>query len=226
MAAKYERLTKAELERKISANEEKLLVCLRAEQSVNDLVRLSQGGDKLASLLLSRLTVQMIDARDSIVKTRPELGRWLARQLGGFSWPALIYRKRALRRGNDRLMDTLQLGKGGILSDREWHPDAPSTRGALMVLAAGYQRRAAGLGGLRLTQKNKKDWFDKNWKWLFDGEFKPEQSDLLRRLGEFKAKKKPKYCKHLRPATQLANLRAEIKARVWQAFDQIVRPEK
>jgi len=61
---------------------------------------------------------------------------------------------------------------------------------------------------------------------MLDAGVAPEESEFLHPLGESKAKKKPKYCKNLRPATQKANARTEIKRRVWKAFDGMFASEK
>jgi hypothetical protein len=169
------------------------------------------------------LAIQLLDGLDSIVKARPKLGRWLARDT--IMWPAFISRKRPLRQANEELLSTLQLGSGGRFSDGEWHLGAPSTRASMMVLYVG-QQRAEARQGPRLSRKNKKKWFDDNWNWLLTKGFMPEQHDVLRKLSGSKARKKPKYCKNLHPATQLANVRSEIKARVWQAFDKMLYPGK
>ena len=50
----------------------------------------------------------------------------------------------------------------------------------------------------------------------------PENVEKLAALGKGKATKKPKYCKKLHKATRDANVRAEIKDRIWDAFDNLV----
>jgi hypothetical protein len=209
---------KQELKQEIARSRERLRVCEDARRSVNDLIRLSADGNRHVVYTVFMLAHQLVVGLNSIVKVRPELGRWLARN--AFMWPAFISRKRRLRQANEELLNTLHLGEGGIFSVGEWHFDAPSNEAALGVFYVGTWRAIAGQR-LWLSRENKKQWFAENWNWLLDNGFKPEQSDLVGKLGASKAKKKPKYCKKLRPATQLANLRSEIKSRVWQAFDKI-----
>jgi hypothetical protein len=120
-------------------------------------------------------------------------------------------------------MDKLQLGKGKVFSGGKWNLFAPSTQAALKLYTAGQWHAAAGKCAA-LTRKNKKRWFEEIWKWQISNGFKPEESDLLRPLGKSKAKKTPKWCKSLHPATQTANVRAQIKARLWEAFDNVFRP--
>jgi len=224
MAAKRERPNKVErLKGKIARSDERLRVCEEARRSVSDLIKLSADGNRLAVYTVSMLAAQLVAGLDSIVEARPKLGRWLARDTS--MWPAFISRKRPLRQANEKLLNTVQLGKGGMCSDGEWHLGAPSTQAAVKLFTVGHWRAQAGQGP-RLSRKNKKQWFDDNWNYLFGDDFPPEQIDLLRKLGASKARKKPKYCKHLHPATQLANVRSEIKAHVWQAFDKMIYPKK
>jgi hypothetical protein len=224
MAAKRKSPTEPErLKRKIAMGHERLRVCEEAGRSVSDLIRLAADGNRLVAYTVFMLAGQLVDGLGSIVKVRPKLGRWLARDT--FMWPAFISRKRPLKQANEKLLNTLQLGKGETFSDREWHLGAPSIQAAMKLFIAGHWRTEARRGP-RLSRKNKKQWFDDNWNEIFGDDFPPEQIHLLRKLGASKARKKPKYCKHLHPATQLANVRSEIKARVWQAFDKMFYPGK
>ena len=218
--SEVERL-KQELKQEIAVSDERLRVCEDAKRSVIDLIRLSAGGNRHVVYTVFVLAHQLVAVLNSIVIPRPELGRWLARDT--IIWPAFISRKRALRRANEELLDKLHLGEGGIFNIGESHLDAPSTWAAIAVFYAGLSRAIAGQCP-SLPRENKKQWFDDNWNWLLANGFKPEQDDTLCKLGASKAKKKPKYCKQLHPATQLANLRSEIKSRVWQAFDKVIKP--
>lgn len=227
MAAKRELPTelerlKKELKQEIAMTEERLRVCEDARRSVNDLIRLSSDGNAKVVHDLFILAQQLVGRLNSIVVVRPELGRWLARNT--FMWPAFISRKRPLRQANEKLLNMLQLGNGGIFSDSEWHLDAPSTWAAIRVFYEGLSRAMAGQCP-SLSKKNKKEWFSENWDSLLAKGLLPEQHDLLRKLGGSKARKRPKYCKQLHPATLRANLRSEIKARVWQAFDKLIVPK-
>jgi hypothetical protein len=218
--SEVERL-KQELKQEIAVSDERLRVCEDAKRSVIDLIRLSAGGNRHVVYTVFVLAHQLVAVLNSIVIPRPELGRWLARDT--IIWPAFISRKRALRRANEELLDKLHLGEGGIFNIGESHLDAPSTWAAIAVFYAGLSRAIAGQCP-SLSRENKKQWFAENYTWLLAKGLLPEQHDVLRNLGASKAKKKPKYCKQLHPATQRANLRSEIKARVWQAFDKIIKP--
>jgi len=211
------------LNNEIAASEERLRVCEQAWRGISDLIRLAETGDKLPVHFLDIITVKSIGALNSIVDRWPKLGRALARD--SFAWPALISRKRSLRKANEDLMNKLQLGKGGIYSAREWQLSAPSTQAALKLFIFGQGRVTKGLCQ-PFAIKVKKQWFQENWNAMVDAGVVPEQSDFLRPLGKSRAKKKPKYCKNLRPATQNANARAEIKSRVWKAFDGLFATEK
>ena len=211
------------LQSEIFAIRESQRVCHEAAQSVSALIQIAESGDDPAVALLLMLTVQMIDTLNPIVERRGKLVRRLARNV--FAWPALISRKRAFAKENEKLMDRLQLGKDGIFSDREWQPSASSTQAALTVFLFGQARARRGLCP-QVTRKNKRRWFEENWKLLLDEGFKPEASDFLRPLGKSKAKRKPKYCKNLHPGTANANARSEIRARAWKAFDKIIYPKK
>lgn len=52
---------------------------------------------------------------------------------------------------------------------------------------------------------------------------KPEQDEALRPLGESAGKKKPKFCKELHRRTINSNVRAKIKARLFEAFETQVK---
>jgi hypothetical protein len=165
----------------------------------------------------------MVEALESVVKRRPKLGRSIARNT--FAWPAMISRNRALIKENEKLIQTLELGKNGVFSAGGRQLSARSTLAALKLFTIGQWRVADGLCST-LTKKNKKRWFDENWKWLVSEVCQPEDTKFFRPLGESKAKRKPKYCKQLHPATQRANIRSEIKTKVWRAFDEIITPTK
>lgn len=221
-AAECDLLT--ELDRQIeelAKIKERHRVCDDATRNVRDLIGLAADGDKVVVYTVFILACQLVAELDSIVEVRPTLGRLLARDM--FFWPTFISRKRSVRQANEKLLKTLQLGKGGIFSESEWQLKALSTRGVFGLFRIGSLRAGAELGP-RLTRENKKKWFDETWDWLLGNGFKPERT--LGKLGGSKARKKPKYCKRLHPATQLANLRSEIKSRVWQAFDKIFHPGK
>lgn len=220
MAAKRDRPNEIErLKRKKARIDERLRVCDRAGDSVSDLIRLAEAGDKLSVTMLAMLAVKTVSALNPIVERRPEL--ILAFSRDGFAWPAFISRKRAFTRANNKLLNTLQVGKGRIYSKRGWQPGAPSTQAAMGLLINAQSKRTA-LHLPPLIKRTKKRWFEASWKDLLDHGIKPEQSEKLARLGKSKAIKTPKYCKHLFTRTRDANVRAEIKARVWDAFDKLI----
>jgi hypothetical protein len=220
MAAKRERPNEVErLKGKIARSDERLRVCDHAGQSVSDLIRLAKAGDKLSVTTLVMLADITIYALNSIAERRPHLILPFSRN--AVAWPALISRKRALIRANNKLMDTLQLGRGGIYSERGWQLAAPSTQAAIGLLINAQSKRTA-LHLPPLTKKTKRRWFEVSWKDFLDRGIKPEESKKLARLGKSKATKTPKYCKHLFKRTRDANVRAEIKARVWDAFDKLI----
>ena len=220
MAAKRERPNEVErLKRKIARSDERLRACDHAGNSVSDLIRLAEAGDKLPVTMLAMLAVKTVSALNSIAQRRPEL--ILAFSRNGVSWPALISRKRAFIRANNKLMDTVQLGKGWIYSEREWQPAAPSTQAAMGLLINAQSKRTA-FHLPPLTKRTKRRWFEVSWKDFLDRGIKPEESEELARLGKSKAIKTPKYCKHLFKRTRDANVRAEIKARIWDAFDKLI----
>jgi hypothetical protein len=206
------------LKAELLKSKEGLRVYHQAGESVVRLIRLAEDGDELSVRGLLMLACVTVDAIGSIARRRPELVHPFSRN--SLFWPAFISRKRAFTEANKKLIDTVQLGTGGILSERQWQPLAPSTHFAQTLFVKGQLRAFPELR-LPFTRKTKEQWFEKNWNaWLKEG-FKPEESELLAPLGKSKATKKPKYCKNLRKATQDANVRAEIKAKVWKAFDKI-----
>jgi len=140
------------LKQEIARSRERLRVCEDAKRSVSDLIRLSADGNKHVVHTVFLLAQRLVAGLHSIVIARPELGRWLARNT--FMWPAFISRKRRLRQANEKLLNTLQLGKGGIFSESEWRLDAPSTWAAIGVFYGGLSRAMAGQCP-HLTRKNK-----------------------------------------------------------------------
>jgi hypothetical protein len=122
-------------------------------------------------------------------------------------------------------MDTLQLGRGGIYSEREWQIKAPSTQFAIKLFGMAQLRAAAGRFP-HFTRKTKKQWFEKNWNALLKEGFKPEESAFLAPLGKSKATKTPKWGNVLHKRTRDANVRSEIKSKIWKAFDKIFEPRK
>lgn len=126
-------------------------------------------------------------------------------------------------------MTVLQLGKDSFFSNRKWHPSAPFTQAAAALYTIG---QALERGGRLppLGPKSKRQWFEESWNTLLSVAIKvgikPEESEFLASLGKSKAKKKPKYCKELHEKTRDSNVRAEIKARVWDAFDKLIAGTK
>ena len=219
MADKTKRLTRAErLEAELLKSKEGLRVYHQAGESVVSLIRLAEDGDELSVRGLLMLACVTVGEIELIARRRPELVYPFSRN--SVFWPAFISRKRAFTQANKKLIDTVQLGRGGFLSEREWQPSAPSTQFAQTLFVIGRLRAFPDLR-LPFTRKTKKQWFEKNWNALLKDGFKPEENKLIAPLGKSKATKKPKYCKHLRKATQDANVRAEIKSKVWKAFDKI-----
>jgi hypothetical protein len=223
MADKAKRLTKAaqleaELLKIIKINE-RLRVCDHAGNSISDLIRLAEAGDKLAVTTLVMLADITVHALNSIAERRLDLILPFSRN--AVAWPALISRKRPLTRANNKLMDTLQLGRGEIYSERGWQLAATSTQAAISLLINAQSKRTA-LHLPPLTKRTKRRWFEVSWKDFLDRGIKPEESEKLARLGNSKATKTPKYCKHLSNRTRDANVRAEIKARVWDTFDKLI----
>jgi hypothetical protein len=219
MTDQAKRSRKAErLEAELLKINERLRVCDHAGKSVRDLIRLAEGGDKLPVTLLAIIATETVYALNSIAERQPDLVYSFSRN--SFAWPALISRKRALTEANKKLMDTVQLGRGGTYSEREWQISAPSTWFALMLFGVGHLRAAAGRFP-HFTRKTKKQWFEKKWNALLKEGFKPEESEKLARLGKSKATKTPKWGNVLHKRTRDANVRSEIKRKVWKAFDKI-----
>jgi hypothetical protein len=170
--------------------------------------------------MLNILATKTVGALNSIAERRLDLILPFSRN--ALTWPAFISRKRAFTRANNELVDRLQLGsRGGIYSERGWQPVAPSTQAAIGLLINAQSKRKA-LHLPPLTKRTKRRWFDVSWKDFLDRGIKPGGSEKLARLANSKATKTPKYCKHLLKKTRDANVRAEIKARVLDAFDKLI----
>ena len=100
MADKAKRERPTELERlkgKIARIDECLGVCEEARRSVSDLIRLPADGNRLVAYTVFMLAGQLVGGLDSIVKARPKLGRWLARN--DFMWPAFYLSQKTTEAG-------------------------------------------------------------------------------------------------------------------------------
>ena len=72
------------------------------------------------------------------------------------------------------------------------------------------------------SAKTWKTWAELAWRIILDAtRGKPERSKHLRPFGKSAETKKPKFCKELHAATREANVRAKIKARLFEALRQL-----
>jgi hypothetical protein len=193
----------------------------QAQRSVNELIRLAERGDEMSIILLFMIAAQTVTAVNSGVKQRPDLFLKFSRDL--FAWPAFISPKRAIRLANAKLLQTLQLGKGNVYSDKGWQPSAPSTQSALgLFLTAQVHKEKWGLPPL--TKKNKRIWFEKSWNHFLSQGIVPEQTPKLARLGKSAIGKKS-VSRGMSVQTEgmkRDDVRAEIKRQVWNAFDRLI----
>ena len=179
-------------------------------------------GDDCKGMAIGMLAIvawEAVGKLNPLAEQYPDLVVPLARNT--VYWPALISHKQSVKKENRDLLVKLQVGKGGISSSGKWQPDALSTRGAFNVLSWGESFRLP-----KLTASNKKKWFNRAWALMIQLGFKPEEHRELARLATSKAVKKPKYCKTLHARTRVANMRAEIKRRIWEAFDHVFSPPR
>ena len=190
----------------------------QAKEGIAGVIQLAEGGDELSFVLLLIIAVLTIDALDLIAKQRPHLVRRYSRNR--FVWPALISRKRSLKKANEEWMKHLQLGEGSLYSRRRWQLSATSTKAAFRFLIKHLSEHR--WPNRFLTKAAKKKLFERLWKQQLASGLVPENVEKLAVLGKRKATKKPKYCKELHKATRDANVRAEIKNRIWDAFDNVV----
>jgi hypothetical protein len=207
-----------QLEGNVQRMERVLRTQALAKEGIGEVLQLAQEGDTLSIYLLYMVAVLAIDGLDRLAREKPDLLRPIARNT--FVWPGTISRKRAWKRANEELMDRLQLGQGSVYSRKGWQFSAPSTQAAfgLLIKHLGEQtwpNRA-------LTKAAKRELFERLWEQELASGLVPENVEKLAALGKWKATKKPKYCKELHKATQDANVRAEIKDRIWDAFDNLV----
>lgn len=206
----------------------RLILFPQALKAVKDLIHLAEdeiaGGEYgLAAECLVCFTGELVIALGKLALNRAELFQPIGRR--SIAWPVLLYAKKALNRTHEKVITVLQLGKDSFFSNRKWHPSAPSTRAAAALYTIGQSLERAGRLP-PLGPRSKRQWFEESWKFLLSVSVKvgvkPEESELLAPLGKSKARKKPKYCKELHEKTRDSNVRAEIKARVWDAFDKLI----
>jgi hypothetical protein len=193
------------------------------EKGVDELIKMAEKDDPLATAGLAKIATSATAALNTIAKKRPDLVLPLSRNV--FAWPSFVSHKRAITRNNNELLEKLQIGKGGVFSSGKWQLSAPSTGFAMTLFSYG-KTLEEGQMLPRLTATNKKVWFNNIWEILLRDGFRPEENPFLAPLGASKANRRPRYCKKLRPRTQIANIRAEIKQRVWEAFDNTFAQQK
>lgn len=167
-----------------------------------------------------RETWMYVEHLNAITKSRPELLIPIARKQ--IVWPAFISRKRASQKQNAELMDKIQLGDDYVLTG-EWQPNSPSTHGALWVHWWGT-RMSKEWRLPQLTKKNKRPWFDRTWRCMERHlHITPENDPLLAPLG----KSAQRYYKREDPNERMPlALRAEIRRRIWKAFNTLIVPKK
>jgi hypothetical protein len=226
---------------------EEMLKVLEQRIDLSPLIRVAESGVWEACWKLWNVAKEATYALNDIAEKQPELFRPFAR--GCFEWPGVISRNPDVSRDNQRFLEKLQQGedlpfvniprgkKGRTLSfsvlanrlafklytkiETERAGDDYSKSVAEMY---GLTLPSWIQGAVNLEPFSAKTWF--NWAevaWQFvlevtDG--RPEQDDNLRPLGESAGKKKPKYCKELHERTINSNVRAKIKARLFEAFEQ------
>jgi hypothetical protein len=182
---------------------------------------------------------------NDIAEKQPELFHAFARSC--FEWPGVISRNPDVSRDNQRFLDKLQQGedlpfvniprgrKGrtpsfAVLANRL----AFELYTKIEIERAGYDysKSVAEMYGLTLppwiqgavnlepfSAKTWRSWAEIAWKIVLEAtDGKPEQDKILRPLGKSAGKKKPKFCKKLHTPTANSNVRAKIKARLFEAF--------
>jgi hypothetical protein len=187
-------------------------------------------------------------ALNSIAEKQPELFHAFAR--GCFEWPGVISRNAYVSQDNQRFLEKLQQGedlpfvniprgkKGRTLSF-----SVLANRLAFKLYttieterAGGYDysKSVAEMYGLTLpswiqravnlepfSAKTWRSWAETAWQIVLEEtNGKPEQDKILRPLGKSAGKKKPRYCKKLHKRTANSNVRAKIKARLFEAFER------
>ena len=189
--------------------------------SIIELIRFAEGGNELSiGTLLIIATLSIGALNGNVLEKYPDIVRRLSRM--DFAWPGMISRKRSLIEANEKLMNNLQLHEGSnIFSQKKWQLSKPSTQAALALLLPRLRKEDLSVRP-PLTKKEKREWFDEAWEGILASGIRPEHVEKLAALGKSKATKRPKYCKNLHPATRDANVRAEIKRRIWKAFDNLV----
>ena len=191
-----------------------------ATEDIAEVARLAGEGDMFSIYTLYWIASESVSALNQLASEKPELFRSLARNT--FSWPGTISRKRALKRANEELMDRLQLGQGVTFSTRDWRVSAASTRVAF-ALWIGYLLKH-GPPEQRLTRKAKRELFEKIWAEEIAEGWRPEDNEKTAKLGKFAVGKKStsRGMSEQTPGMRRDDVRAEIKRRVWEAFDVLV----
>jgi hypothetical protein len=192
-------------------------LCVICVQKIKALAAYGDDGQSDAIGMLGIIAQEAVVKLNRLAEHYPDLPAPFTRNT--LVWPAFISHKRSVKKANLELLEKLQVGKA--FSSVKWQLDAPSTLWAFIVHSLGLL-----LVRPRLTASNKKKWFDQAWTSMLQHGFRPEERPELAKLAACKAAKTPKYCKTLRSRTRSANMRAEIKRRVWEAFDHLLTPPR
>jgi hypothetical protein len=105
-----------------------------------------------------------------------------------------------------------------IETERAGHDYSKSVAEMYGLTLPSWIERAVNLEPL--SAKTWRSWAETAWQILLEEtNGKPEQDQILRPLGESAGKKKPKFGKELHKRTANTNVRAKIKARLFDAFE-------
>jgi len=212
---------------------------------------LAAGGNaNAAGFLLSALTVA-VERFERLAAVKPNLFQTKARAMFGI--PAIVSRNPEQTEKNQQLAEKLQTGEDYPLAivpkgGRHWR-HTPANALAERLVQYIWQNRELHLFRARFEAEiwdaekipvwladalklkpfagdTCQSWAEVAWQVILsETKGTPESKPTLRILGESAAKKKPKYCKTLHPATQRGNIRAKIKERICDAMKQIARKE-
>jgi hypothetical protein len=224
---------------------EETLRALEQRIDLAPLIRAAESGVWQACWKLWYVAKEATYALNNIAEKQPELFHAFAR--GCFEWPGVISRNAHVSQENQRFLEKLQQGedlpfvniprekKGRTLSFNVLaNRLAFKLYTKIETARAGhdYSKIMAEMLGLTLSSwieavnvepfsaKTWRSWAEIAWQIVLDAaDGKPELDGTFRPLGESAGNKKPKYCKELHERTINSNVRAKIKARLFEAFE-------
>jgi hypothetical protein len=185
------------------------------EATLGELFMRARDGDSRAARTLFEIAKSSCWFLEWLSQYRPESVIPFARER--HTWPVNLGLRRKLQAEAISVLKKVKLGAGIKLS-AGWQGHTIANKQALEMLT-WLELNQHHLGLPDRTLDNRLKWFEAGWNailFLTNGD--PTSDPFLHKLGASAARKKPKFCKELNPATSASNARSKIKELLRRAF--------